>query len=874
MTDKLLTSELKTELIRKTDLKTKTKMSDQEYNEDNLLFDDDDDTQKIKPMEEEVNERQSAKRSRTGSSTESVGTMEVPIHSSTSTTTFKVPPHVVNQPAPIVLEVSQDLTFEESDLTLEELALSGDRPYRDLSNGAKLLVRLRTLSVDPNQALIVVNLLRELRGQGVNTRMMFSQISTFQFPPISRNDVDELASFDNIIPDNFSSSVLSDPKLDRIFMSRSNFLAIFRILAKYVNSCSLLENGNLSITFKSLKTIELSSLMCDSENPLTRDRPPLTENDQSQLLKLFTGLSFVGDLSYLSMLHEYAGMFPHEVDKRTGVSHNPVFRSSPPFAYNEGSMSQFLDRISSGMRPALPHLQVSRSLASLLSTYKLGHWFACAPGDTYSGHLFIPVKLSKALESCDSQVSSQFGQLGVSFRQTAYKNLLHKLPQFSIDTSVIKDMKEQVTTLVSLLNAKSFFKNRLASVLLDLFKGCFYYYQSFLARWSSFSDVVKKIDGKQDSASIFKFLSMITGTDNRIEQLHTVSRYTSVLANLSKVQDVLTPLNDNFSFGKSYLVNTSIRLAVAKSVASITHQVSKHPILQLHADNQEFRSAYESSDSDRLATYLSKEIDRMPQPILISEKGPFADAITYPSSYVPFSAYQGRPIEPDAGILRFLFTKNRSSHEDHLYNYDLAPFVASFSAVVRTIFNRGERPVIILCLKKLPLRFIRSFFKICDDLSINEFLIIGTLQEVIQGEQPLIHTTPETNATFPSILNSKVEGSFNKEFLPVVSFGLTRLFKPLTVAPDHSSLPKGINNTYSRLAWGNVFVFLNTLNAIGRHTKGPLPNPKMTSSLLFSYLESALSKFEDSTSALSYGDILSQNHAFDLEDMKGFGFDD
>jgi hypothetical protein len=794
----------------------------------------------------------------------------IPVQSPTSTSTSTS--LVRNGNIFVSPSVNQSVSVPVPDaLDFAELTITGlgDKSYSELTNGAKLLVRLQTLSLDSALAFQLVNLLAQIRSSGANPRSLQTSIALFGYPRLSQEDLNDFQLFDNQIPDNFSSSVLSDPKLDRIVMSRSNFVSILRQLSRYVNGSRLLSDENFEITFKSLKPITISKILFETEEGLRSLDPPLVDKDRDQLTKFFTGLVFTADQPFISMFHEFSGMFPHEVDKKTGVSHNVQFRTSPPFTYVENNMNQFLDQVSSQLRPTLPHLQVSRALASCLSTYKLGMWFACAPGDLYFGQYFFAQKLNRALNICDPAVRDSFVKAALTFRTTAFKNLTSKDAKFKMSDDVVAKMKLELEQACSVLSVKS--KRTFGNVMLDFMKGSYYFLQSFKIKWEFFSSVIKREDGKLIPATVSKFLKMITSTDSKIDQMSHITRYMTVLSNLSKIQDILTPLNDNFASGKSHLVNSSIKLAVKKVAETIMAGSARNPVVRALGEDPNLLNKYRNPDDGGYQAILvgNKSESRVVQPILISHKGPFQGHLDNREVFDIFRNFSLRFSDAGKGIVKFLFTSGKPSHSDDLFSFDLPPFIAALTAAVNTMRLRNEEPNVIIVLKKINNRFLRSIFHLCGVLGVVNYTIIGTIQEIIGGEEPLIYTSEDKKHAFPSIMTAKLVGSYDKDFLPIVSFGLVKT-APLDDGKDRSGIMKGMGLTYSRLAWHNAFVFSGAVHSIGSLKNGT----KMSSDLVFNYLESILGKIKDSEISATFADVVNLPQELDPYDDKEFLYDE
>lgn len=765
--------------------------------------------------------------------------VETPSQTSTSTNFT-----LINEPNHrIALNASADVPLEG--LTLDEIVIDiqGEKPYKDLTNGAKLLVRLSTLQLDPTLAMQAVNIIYQMRTAGTQPTAFLRSVAMFQFPMLTAADLADYERFDKQFPDNFSSFVLTDPKLDRVLISRSNFVSIFGSLVKYVASAKQLDDSHdIEIGFKALKTIVLSSLMFDSQDFPRNRSIPLIETSRSELSKLFTGMQYVNDLPHLSMFHEFAGMFPHEVDKKTGVSHNVAFRSAPPFTYPETIMSSFMDRVPSQIRPSLPHLLVSRTLASSLSTYKLGHLFACAPGDTFLGQYFFAAKLYKALTFVDDRVTTSLVQAAANFRTIALRNLHLKDSSFKLSDGVLKDMKDELSEMIIVLNVIGTLKNRFGSIMLDFLKGSYYFLMSFENKWRPISEHIQRDENqKLIPTSVSKFLKVVTGTDNKIDQVQILARYSSLLSSVAKAQDTFTPLNDNFAFGKTYLMNLSQKLAIQKAI-------------------------------DRV--YLSKADDGTQNcfPILFSYKSPFQSFLDFRDD-IPHFTESVKPLgEPREGIFKFLLTKGKSEVESDLYSFDLPTIVAKLRAILGEPQTRRSNPVIIINLHKLTLRFVRTIFEVCSACKVIDYIIIGSLSDIVGGEEPLILTSEDKQGVFPSIMNCQVTGEFMKEHAPFFSFNL-RHTAQIAPGDKKQGVIKGVNSTYSRLAWSSVFVFLGLVDSVGSHTKYHAKPRRVNSEMVFGYLKSVLGKPTDDDSGVSFSDAAALPFDFEETDDSLFNYE-
>jgi len=768
---------------------------------------------------------------------------ETPSSTSTSTSTnFTIPKEPIQH---LALNSSADAPLD--DLTLDELVINikGEKSYKDLTTGAKLLARLETISLEPRLAMQAVNLIYQMRAAGTHPTTFLRSVAMFQYPMLTESDLSDYERFDKQFPDNFSSLVLTDPKLDRVLISRSNFASIFGSLVKYVASTkSLSDSSDVEIGFKSLKAIVLSSAMFDSTNSTRNRSVPLIETARDELSRLFTGMQYVDDLPYLAMFHEFAGMFPHEVDKRTGVSHNVAFRSAPPFTYVETTLSSFMDRVPSQIRPTLPHLLVSRSLASCLSTYKLGHLFACAPGDTFLGQYFFAAKLFKALTFVDENVVASLVQAAANFRTVALKNVLLKNSSFRLPEDVLNDMKNELSEVVRVLNVNGHLKNRFGSIMLDYLKGSYYFLMSFESKWRPIAEHIQR-DAKTDKllpASVSKFLKVVTGTDNKIDQVQILARYSSILSSVAKVQDIFTPLNDNFAFGKSYLMNLSQKLAIQKAI-------------------------------DRVYSSKTEEGKQNCFPVLFSYKSPFQSYLDYRDDIPHFDDQVVLFGEHRKGICKFLLTKGKPDLENDLYSFDLPNIIASLTAIIENAKTHSINPVIIINLQKLSQRFVRTIFNVCSTNGVVDFIIIGTLSEIVNGEEPLILTSEEKQDVFPSIMNSQVTGEFKKDHAPFFSFNLRRSKTQIPLGDKKEGVIKGINLTYSRLSWSNVFVFLGLVDSIGAHSKYHTKPRKIDSEMVFGYLKSVLGKPTDDDTGLSFSDAAALPFDFEEADDSLFNYE-
>jgi hypothetical protein len=378
-------------------------------------------------------------------------------------------------------------------------------------------------------------------------------------------------------------------------------------------------------------------------------------------------------------------------------------------------------------------------------------------------------------------------------------------------------------------------------------------------------------DKKLIPATVWKFLKMITSTDSKTDQMSHITRYMTVLSNLSKIQDILTPLNDNFAFGKTYLVNSSIKLAVKKAVENIMAENARNPLVRALGESPDLMSKYRNPDDGvyRAALAQNKLESRVVQPILISHKGPFQGHLDNREVFDIFRNCSLRFSDVGKGIIKFLFTSGKPSHSDDLYSFDLPPFISALKAAVDTMRFRNEEPSVIIVLKKISNRFLRSIFQLCGNLGVVKYTIIGTIQEVIGGEEPLIHASEDNKHAFPSIMTAKLVGSYDKDFLPVVSFGLAKT-DPLDDGRDNSGIAKGMGLTYSRLAWHNAFVFTGAVHSIGSLTNGK----KMSSDLIFNYLESILGKIKDSEISATFADVVNLPQELDPYDDAEFVYDE
>jgi hypothetical protein len=497
-------------------------------------------------------------------------------------------------------------------------------------------------------------------------------------------------------------------------------------------------------------------------------------------------------------------------------------------------------------------------------------WFACAPGDLYFGQYFFAQKLNRALNICDEKVRDSFLKAAVHFRTTALRNLISKDPKYKISEDVVVKMKLELEKASSVLSVKS--KRTFGNVMLDFMKGSFYFLESFKNKWEFFSSAIKRDkDEKLIPATVWKFLKMITSTDSKIDHMSHITRYMSVLSNLSKIQDILTPLNDNFAFGKSYLVNSSIKLAVKKAVENIILESNRNPVVSALGGHPDLMNKYKNPDDGvyRNALIQNKMESRVVQSILISHKGPFQGHLDNREVFDIFRNCSLRFSDVGKGVIKFLFTSGKPSHSDDLYSFDLPPFIAALKAAVDTMNLRNEEPSVIIVLKKISNRFLRSVFQLCGNLGIVKYTIIGTIQEVIGGEEPLIHASEDNKHAFPSIMTAKLVGSYDKDFLPVVSFGLAKT-DPLDDGRDNSGIAKGMGLTYSRLAWHNAFVFTGAVHSIGSLTNGK----KMSSDLIFNYLESILGKIKDSEISATFADVVNLPQELDPYDDAEFVYDE
>jgi hypothetical protein len=695
------------------------------------------------------------------------------------------------------------------DLTLDETQPTG-KTFEQLSPGAKLLACAHSLGMEYEAASSFFNLLSRIRRDGINDRELKKFANRFNFIETNESHIAELSTFNNYVPPIESNSTKADPRMDLIIFVQENAVQILCQLSKFVSQVERHRN-TIEIKIKGIsKPVVVRSSLFPSGPVYNSEAPPVDEVSINNMTTVFSNLKTGESFIYLSMLHEFAGIFPDPVSSKDG-SDSSRRDFKVPYKYTQPNFTKFLDQIDERYRPRLPHQALWSAVSQYIRIHKLESVFYSMPGDTLLGPLFLPVKISRALSDLSANIAKKLFEFSVDVRKSLFNKYRLEVPSGrALDRDELLVLRDEVTRAIEMIGVDDKGKQTFIDIVMNLGKAAMYSNMLFHFKLDIlFKKCHKEVQDGQGRKSVYDdrlFRKLITKTDSITEQMFTISEYDKRIDELVRKQDILTPLGTVTGLGKSNVLKAKCQ----KSFKEYFEKVNAH-----------------------------NSIEKNPkiEPVVIASKKIFQQHV---DQLVPFPYFKSSnlPGITNKNVRKILVTSTKSDHQNDVYSFNnsssmLVQLRSNIFDAMRPYRNEKGEPngagkvVVVLCTYGISDKYVKMLLHKCAiDEQVVDFHIISKVGDLSNRSAPFIYHAPGEFHFFPSADNCEILDMPDASGRPIVSFSMRKVkasgfdwLTPKTNPAYPSALIRVYKNNYFKLLVLTSQMFKRKLSYIGYKTE-------------------------------------------------------